>query len=87
MAGIVKGAFEVRGINSNVSAFATYVYNIASQYNLYMGKNVTGTDLIDNIEEVSYAGSVAGMVLTTESLVVEEKKDVPLPHDTYMGAE
>lgn len=33
------------------------------------------------------AGSVAGMVLTTESVVVEEKKDVPLPQDSYMGGE
>ena len=33
------------------------------------------------------AGSVAGMVLTTESVVVDDKKDVPLPKDTYMGGE
>lgn len=33
------------------------------------------------------AGSVASMVLTTESVVVDDKKDVPLPKDNYMEAE
>ncbi|MBO5143416.1 MAG: chaperonin GroEL [Clostridia bacterium] len=33
------------------------------------------------------AGSVASMILTTESVVVDDKKDVPLPKDSYMGAE
>ena len=37
--------------------------------------------------ELRNAGSVASMILTTESVVVDDKKDVPLPKDSYMGAE
>ena len=62
LAGIVKGGFEIVGINSNVSAFASYIHNTAQQYNLYMGKNVTGNMINSNINEVSYVGSVAGIV-------------------------
>lgn len=62
LAGIIKGDFEIIGIESNVSAFATYSYNVAEQYNLYTGKNVTNSTLLNNISEVSYAGSVAGII-------------------------
>ncbi|MBQ3502309.1 MAG: hypothetical protein IJA72_01425 [Clostridia bacterium] len=61
LAGLIKGAFEIAGINSNVSAFATYKYNTANQYNLYTGKNVTGSE-VDNLDIVSYAGSIAGII-------------------------
>ncbi|MBQ8522858.1 MAG: hypothetical protein IJ458_04315 [Clostridia bacterium] len=62
LVGIAKGSFEIMGITSNVSAFATYAYNQTTQYNLYMGKNVSGNTLLDNLDEVSYAGSFAGIV-------------------------
>ena len=62
VAGIIKGDFEVFGLTSNVSAFATYNHNFATQYNLYTGKNVTGNWAVDNIDEVSYVGAVAGIV-------------------------
>jgi len=62
LAGIIKGDFEVIGISSNISVFATYAHNLGGQYNLYTGKNVTGLWAIDNIQNVSYAGSVAGIV-------------------------
>ena len=62
LAGIIKGDFEIIGITSNVSTFATYAHNLGQQYNLYTGKNVTNSILLDNIGEVSYAGSVAGIV-------------------------
>jgi len=48
------------------------------------------TGIIDptkvNKSALQNAGSVASMILTTESVVVEEKKNVPLPNDNYMGA-
>ncbi len=60
LAGIIKGDFEIVGINSNVSAFATYDYGVGEQYNLYTGRNVTSG--ADNLNEVSYAGAIAGIV-------------------------
>lgn len=62
LSGVIKGSFEISGITSNVSSFASYTNNSTEQYNLYTGKNVTGSTLLDNITEVSYAGSVAGIV-------------------------
>lgn len=61
VAGIIKGAFEIIGINSNASAFSAYTYNVGQQYNLYVGGNVN-KGFADNIEYVSYSGSIAGIV-------------------------
>lgn len=60
LAGVVKGSFDVNGISSNVSSFATYSNTSSSQYNLYKSNYVDKG--IDNISEVSYAGSIAGIV-------------------------
>ena len=70
LAGIVKGSFEVIGITSNVSTFATFNHTTSEQYNLYMGKNELGETFIDdrgrisyvdNIDKVSYSGAVVGI--------------------------
>ncbi len=60
LAGVIKGSFDVNGISSNISSFATYSYTSSSQYNLYKSHYVDKG--IDNISEVSYAGAVAGIV-------------------------
>ncbi|MFQ6724056.1 MAG: hypothetical protein ACLRFE_01800 [Clostridia bacterium] len=62
LAGIIKGNLEVSGISSNVSVFASYNHTTADQYNLYMSYNVVGAINGDNLNEVSYAGSVAGII-------------------------
>ncbi len=63
LAGIIKGDFEVIGIFSNVSVFSAYRAGESSgQYNIYTGKHVLGTTASDNIKQVSYAGSVAGII-------------------------
>ena len=60
LAGVIKGSFDVNGISSNVSSFATYSQTSSSQYNLYKSNYVDKGK--DNLSEVSYAGSVAGIV-------------------------
>lgn len=63
LAGIIKGDFEILDIQSNISVFATYTYGIGGQYNLYLSKNSGGTSYSNNnVADVSYAGSVAGIV-------------------------
>lgn len=62
LAGLIKGNFEIVGIKSNISAFSSYVYGIGNQYNLYLSRFGGGSVNSNNIEDVSYAGSVAGIV-------------------------
>ncbi len=62
LAGVIKGSFEIIGISSNISAYASHSVNQSEQYHLYTGKNVTGNTLVDNLVDVSYAGAVAGIV-------------------------
>lgn len=63
LAGIVRGEFEVDGITTNVSAFASYrERNSNGQYNIYTGKNVLGTTIGENVAIVSYAGSIAAII-------------------------
>ena len=85
LAGIIKGSFEVIGITSNISVFATYNYNISKQYNLYMGKNILGETFIDdkgqisyvdNINNVSYAGSIAGIVDGYDNTSLKNKRSI-----------
>lgn len=63
LAGIIKNELEIIGVSSNVSAFSTYrAGNSSGQYNIYTGRNVLGNDYSDNIQFVSYAGSIAGII-------------------------
>lgn len=62
LAGVIKGFFDIQGITSNASGLVSYSNNVGKQYNLYKGKNVTGSPAIDNLHEVSYIGSIAGIV-------------------------
>lgn len=61
IAGIIKGSFELNGLSSNVNVKSNYgqLYN---SNNLYLSKNVTGIITSSNIDKVSYAGGIAGIV-------------------------
>ena len=61
LAGIIKGDFIVENITSNVSVNASFRQTIMSKLNIYNGRYNTGADS-SNIEQVSYAGSIAGIV-------------------------
>lgn len=61
LAGLIKGDFEIIGIQSNISAFSTYAYGVGNQYNLYLSR-FGGGSREDNMSYVSYSGSVAGIV-------------------------
>lgn len=67
LAGIIKGSFDVNGVRSNVSAFATYTNTESTQYALYLSNAVYSGE---NESLISYAGSVAGVVDGYESSVI-----------------
>ncbi len=62
LAGIIVGDLEIVGVTSNVSVLSSYKHGTGKQYNMYLGKNVTGVAGFGNVNEVSYAGSIAGIV-------------------------
>lgn len=62
LAGLIKGDFEIIGIKSNISVFSAFAYGVGNQYNLYLSKLGGGDTSTNNIDSVSYAGSVAGIV-------------------------
>ena len=62
LAGIIRGNFRVDGITSNVSVNASYRQTVGSKLNIYTGKINTNLVDVSNINVVSYAGSIAGIV-------------------------
>lgn len=61
LAGIIKGSVDINGVYSNVGANAVYRQTVDKKTNIYIGKNVTLAEE-DNIDKVSYAGAIAGIV-------------------------
>lgn len=62
LAGIIKGSFNINGISSNVGANAIFRQTVSSKTNIYVGKFNSGSADYTNINSVSYAGAIAGIV-------------------------
>lgn len=63
LAGIIKGNFVIDGISSNISINSQYRNISSNRYNSYNSKYVQDNNfLTDNAYEISYAGSIAGIV-------------------------
>lgn len=62
LAGIIKGAFNINGIYTNVVVNSIYRQTVESKVNIYNGKFEYQTSDFDNLSSVSYSGAVAGVV-------------------------
>ncbi len=60
VAGVIRGNFDIDQVSSNIGANSTRASTLTN-YSIYMSKN-NGVNTSDNLQNVYYAGSVAGIL-------------------------